>query len=451
MLDRQWMQVQLGLGKDLFHQLAEASVEAAAAAALLGKDEAAPIDVLSQPQFLVGRELRRLAARDEQDRRLQQVLDRGLAGVDHLIGQILPPDPLDVADQVEQRAAVMDPILLGPVPQMGQHDWPLPLRQKQQCEAGREQRVGLALAFGPGAGEHLFLDQHLGPFAVPIVLADEPPGRHSPGPLQAVQIIKQPNAARAGIAIDRKIPGQPVQAVFDRLVRLLLAAAEQLIALDLGVAGIGLAQGDDHRGDARVGHAAGPLVAGLVAPRAVRILLRPPVFQGPGPDRVVDRHAHLFGLVEGQHGELGIRVVAAGGAGIRVGPGTLAIAVLHLSAFQPLDVLFDEEIASLGIGGAKDHRLQRDRVGRGRPEVAQVIERALDGLVVGAAAAAQEGQRAERRQAAVIDRRVVGPAAAVAAALGLFLFEKLDPALDRLGDLLGGDSRGLVGRQRADK
>ena len=71
---------QVRLGKHPVHQFAKALIEIAAAAALLGKQESAPVDVHPQPlDFGVG-ELRCFAAIDEQDRRFQQVFDRGHCG-----------------------------------------------------------------------------------------------------------------------------------------------------------------------------------------------------------------------------------------------------------------------------------------------------------------------------------------------------------------------------------
>ena len=77
MVGRQRTQFQVRLGKHLGHQLAKAPIEIAAAATLLGKQESAAVDVHPQPLDLGVGELRRVAAVDEQDRRLQQIFDRG--------------------------------------------------------------------------------------------------------------------------------------------------------------------------------------------------------------------------------------------------------------------------------------------------------------------------------------------------------------------------------------
>ena len=53
------------------------------------------------------------------------------------------PRLLDVADQVEQRAAMSIPIVLRSVLQVRHDDRPPPLGQKQQGKTGGDQRIGL--------------------------------------------------------------------------------------------------------------------------------------------------------------------------------------------------------------------------------------------------------------------------------------------------------------------
>ena len=122
MVGRQRTQFQVRLGKYPGDQLAKALIEIAGAATLLGKQEPAAVDVHPQPlDFGVG-ELRRVAAVDEQDRRFQQIFDRGHLRIDHLIGQVAVPRLFDVADQVEQCAAMSVPIVLRAVLQVRNDD-----------------------------------------------------------------------------------------------------------------------------------------------------------------------------------------------------------------------------------------------------------------------------------------------------------------------------------------
>ena len=93
-------------------------------------------------------------------------------------------------------------------------------------------------------------DQHVGPFAVPVVLADKPAGRHASDAFDAVQVVQQVAlatlaAASAGIRVYREISLQPAQAILDGFVGLLIAAALDLPVDDFGIAAVQLARGDD--------------------------------------------------------------------------------------------------------------------------------------------------------------------------------------------------------------
>ena len=84
------------------------------------------------------------------------------------------------------------------------------------------------------------MNQHLGPFTIPIVLSDKSPGGHAAGPFDAVEVVEQPLRRIGGIAIDGKIAIQPGQRFVDRSVRLLRAAARDRVAANRGVAGVEL-------------------------------------------------------------------------------------------------------------------------------------------------------------------------------------------------------------------
>ena len=82
------------------------------------------------------------------------------------------------------------------------------------------------------------MDQFFGAEAIPVVLAEEPNARESPGAFQAIEIVESPLLAAAEILIDLEVVGQPVDpglkfrlaapfaAVLDRL------ALEELLALE---------------------------------------------------------------------------------------------------------------------------------------------------------------------------------------------------------------------------
>ena len=221
----------------------------------------------------------------------------------------------------------------------------------------------------------LLVNQHLGPFAIPIVLADESPGRHAAGTFDAVQIIEQPQRRIGWIAIDGKIAIQPAQRFVDRSVGLLRAAAGNRVAPNRGVAGAQFSGGDDHRCDPRAGHAAGAGKARFVAPRAVGILGFLPMIQRQPPGFVVHRHAGPLGLVQTQQGELRVRVVAdVRSARLGVRPHSGPRPVFDLLLFQPFGIAPDQDQVPLRLGGAKHHRLQRAGVGGGRLNAAQVSE-----------------------------------------------------------------------------
>src|SRR6188508_884179 len=91
MFRRQETQSVFLLWKDLGHELAEALFELAAAATGLAQDEPAAVDVIAQALLLLGSELRRLSAVNEQHGGLQQVFDRGRRRIDDLPGQVALP------------------------------------------------------------------------------------------------------------------------------------------------------------------------------------------------------------------------------------------------------------------------------------------------------------------------------------------------------------------------
>ena len=211
MAGRHLLQLVLRLGEHGGHQLAEALVEAMRiAAAGLGKDEPAAIDVVAE-LVRVGQQRDRPAAADVEHRRLQQIFDRGPLGVDRLPGEPQIPFLLGVRDEIGRIAAMLIPMLRLAVFELRHHDGPPPFGEKQQRQRRADVRLLLrvprCLANSARADPDR-LTRILGPFAVPIVIADEPPRREPPGPLEAVQIVVEtrlPRTGRPRIAAHRKM------------------------------------------------------------------------------------------------------------------------------------------------------------------------------------------------------------------------------------------------------
>src|SRR6478609_7538221 len=101
------LQFILGLGEYRRHELAEGDVESArVAAAGFRKDETAAVDVVAQ-FFRVWQQVRRLAAADVEDRRLEQVFDCGVGRVHHLPGEAEAPGFLGVLGEMSSVAAML--------------------------------------------------------------------------------------------------------------------------------------------------------------------------------------------------------------------------------------------------------------------------------------------------------------------------------------------------------
>ena len=138
-----------------------------------------------------------LVAVEEEDRRLEQVLDRRVGRVDDLPGQQVLPVAGDDADEVADVVGVVVPVVDRQVAELVDQDRRPALGQEQQREARRQDRVVLDQCALPEAGELvLVVDQLLGAEAIPVVLAEEPDAREPAGPLQAVEIVDTSTAGR---------------------------------------------------------------------------------------------------------------------------------------------------------------------------------------------------------------------------------------------------------------
>ena len=128
-----------GSGKTSCIKLAEALVEARAAAIGLGKQEPAAVEVvaeLSGQLLALGRLVgqRALAAAEIEHRRLQQVVDAGQPQVDHLPGQVALPARFDVAGQVVHVAAVLVPVVAGPCLSLASSTGQRPLERNSRAK-----------------------------------------------------------------------------------------------------------------------------------------------------------------------------------------------------------------------------------------------------------------------------------------------------------------------------
>jgi hypothetical protein len=129
------------LREDRGHQLPKALVEATRiTAAGLGEDESTAVDIVAE---LVGKrlEVERLAAADVKHRRLEQIFDAGVLGIDGLPGEAEFPGLLRVGGEVGRVATVLIPLARRAVFKLGHHDGPPPLGEEQQRERGRHVRL----------------------------------------------------------------------------------------------------------------------------------------------------------------------------------------------------------------------------------------------------------------------------------------------------------------------
>ncbi len=111
-------------------------VELRAAAAGLGEDEAALLDVVAEVLLAERGEFGGLVAVEEEDGGLQQVLDGGDVGVDDLPGEQVLPVSGDDADEVADVVVVVIPVAPGGVAGLLMRTGGSAFGQKQKGEAG---------------------------------------------------------------------------------------------------------------------------------------------------------------------------------------------------------------------------------------------------------------------------------------------------------------------------
>ena len=113
-------------------------------AAVLGKHESAPVNVVAQ--FLrVGEQRRCKAAADVEHRSLQQIFDRSGHRIENLPGEVEIPLLLGVTGQVCRVILVLIPVLFVSVSKFGQDDGPPTFCQKQQGKTSADVRIPFAV------------------------------------------------------------------------------------------------------------------------------------------------------------------------------------------------------------------------------------------------------------------------------------------------------------------
>ncbi len=140
MLRRQEVQPVLGLREDLADELPQPAVELAARrTAGLREDEAAVVDVATQPRAGVGTEVEGILAREPEHGGLLEVVEPRGGHVDHVPGEargiVALPAALDVFHEVGDVMAVAVPIVVGAVAALGDDHRPAALREKKEREA----------------------------------------------------------------------------------------------------------------------------------------------------------------------------------------------------------------------------------------------------------------------------------------------------------------------------
>ena len=315
-----------------------------------------------------------------------------------------------------------------------------PLDKKQQRQRGADVRIALGVpAAVPVVRERILLaDEKLGAFAVPIVVADEAAGGEPAGALQAVEIVVQrrlPAAGGRGLRVDRETLRRASRSPRSSLsIVLVRPAADDAAVLDGGVARFERGRADGQPADAGARHAAGAGVAGHVAPGAVGVLRAAPVVGGQLPGFAADFGADALGVVQGEHGELRVAVVAARARDTTRSP--CAAPSLIWCLLEPADVAADEQHVLLGLGGGRGPssaaRRCRSCRAAGRGGTSSALR------TTGSSAPTPEfkqRQRAQRGDAAVVAGHFVP-----VAARQLLALEVGDAAIDG-GENLGGVDR----------
>ncbi len=152
-----------------------------------------------------------------------------------------------------------------------------PLARKSRAKLVEIDRVALVLRAPPEAVELvLVVDELLGPFAIPVVVAEEADAAEPAGPFEAVEVIVFPLLAGAEVLADLEVGGDPANAGLEVGVGRALAAVLDAVVADepLGPPEP-LEAADDQAGDPRAGHAGGRAVGGVggVGPAPVALLV----------------------------------------------------------------------------------------------------------------------------------------------------------------------------------
>ena len=280
--------------------------------------------------------------------------------------------------------------LLSAVIELVDQDRGEPLRQKQERKTRGDDLVGFRRGEGrvPAPPQsRLPFDQVAGPFAVPIVIAEEPLARKAAGPLDAIQVIENPARSVSRIHADGKIAFEPFHGMTQRGRR-----ARRFIAALWCPVRVGVVSGraehllaDDQRADARAGHAARAGVALVIAPTAIAVLGIDEMLEREFPGLAADFDAGNRRLAESEDGKLGVAVVfAAASVGtVTVIPHSRVRTAGGLHAFEPFGQRGDSQLVAVPILGRDEgHQHERRFIRPARivegPQIAQEPFRSPD-------------------------------------------------------------------------
>ena len=366
---RQRFQPGVSLGVQFLDEFEHAVVETGSLAAVHREQEATLVEVLAEHCDLLIVELRDVSSGHHLHRSLQQVLNRGGSfqpvDVDDLPGHQLGPfgQRGDVFDEVPGVVTVLVPVGVVAELQLVDQDGSESFGEEQQGEARGDQLIALDPRRSPASFSLVLpVDEVLGTFAVPVVVAEEASSRESSGSFHSVEVVKQP-ASSSGVATHGEVsthPGEcPIEllVVGDRFAAAGLTVGEQVFFVSEHGAG------DLQRGDAGDRHAAAAAQcssASGVGPPPVAVLESQPVRPGSFPDPAVDQGTGVGGVAESEHGELPVAAIATtSGRAKRVAPQSRAGSCGDLTFLELIGECLDPPAVSAAVlGGGQGADLQ---------------------------------------------------------------------------------------------
>ena len=204
-------------------------------AARLGEDEAALVDEVAEVSLASFAESSGASwPLKKAIWSLEQILDPRVVGVHNLPGQQVIPVPGDDPDEVADVVGVVVPVgSVEPVAELvDDHGCP-PLGEEQEGETSRDRRVTLVLLASPEPFEPvLVVDQLLGPFAIPVVVAEETNPAQPAHTFEAIEIVIFPLLVGAEVLTDVEVGRDPADAGFEVGVGRTPAAVLDVVVAD---------------------------------------------------------------------------------------------------------------------------------------------------------------------------------------------------------------------------